>query len=174
MTTARQRFTLSVSVFCVLKRENEVLLILRSATGYLDGHFSLPAGAIEGSEKLTTAAVREAAEEVGVLIQESDLKQAHLMHCMVDGSEWLNVFFTTEKWTGTPVVKEPHKHGAVEWCAWDNLPQNTIPYVRQALEEIENGSHFSEYFENTSAAQWACSTETMSPTYCRCRLCAPR
>jgi 8-oxo-dGTP pyrophosphatase MutT (NUDIX family) len=145
MTTSRQRFKLSVSVFCVLKRNIEVLLILRSNTGYLDGMYSLPAGAIEGSEKLITAAVREASEEVGVTIREVDLQQAHLMHCMVDGNEWLNVFFTTENWNGTPEVKEPHKHGVVEWFTMNNLPNNTIPYIRQALEEIAKGKHFSEY-----------------------------
>lgn len=145
MTILRQRFKLSVSVFCVLKRKNEVLLILRSNTGYLDGMYSLPAGAIEGTERLTTAAVRETSEEVGVSINETDLHQAHLMHCKVDDNEWINVFFTAQKWSGTPKVKEPHKHGAVEWFAMNNLPDNTIPYIRLALEEIEKGSHFSEY-----------------------------
>jgi 8-oxo-dGTP diphosphatase len=145
MTTSRQRFKLSFSVFCVLQRKNEVLLILRSNTGYLDGMYSLPAGAIEGTEKLTTAAVREASEEVGVSIDEDDLHQAHLMHCKVESNEWLNVFFTTENWTGTPEVKEPHKHGEVRWFAMNNLPDNTIPYIHRALEEIAKGKHFSEY-----------------------------
>lgn len=145
MTQIRKRFKLSISVFCILKRKNEVLLILRSSTGYLDGKYSLPAGAIEGTEKLTTAAVREASEEVGVSINEDDLNQAHLMHCKVDDDEWINVFFTAENWSGTPEVKEPHKHGAVEWFTMNNLPNNIILYIRLALEEIEKGNHFSEY-----------------------------
>ncbi len=145
MTISRQRFKLSVSVFCVLKQKDKVLLILRSNTGYLDGMYSLPAGAIDGNEKLTTAAVREAGEEVGVTILEKDLQQAHLMHCKVDDNEWLNVFFTAENWTGGPEVKESHKHGEVRWSSISDLPENTIPYIRLALEEIEKGNYFSEY-----------------------------
>lgn len=145
MSQSRQRFQLSVSVFCVLKQGDEFLLILRSNTGYLDNMFSLPAGAIEGSESVTAATCREAFEEVGVTVSENNLKQSHLMHCTVDGNEWLNIFFVAEQWDGTPAVKEPHKHSEVKWLSTAELPENTIPYIRQALEHIEKNSRFSEF-----------------------------
>jgi RNase adaptor protein for sRNA GlmZ degradation len=47
-------------------------------------------------------------------------------------------------WTGEPQIMETHKCDAMEWFVIDNLPANTIPYIRQALEKIISKSFYSE------------------------------
>lgn len=57
------------------------------------------------------------------------------MLCVVD---WMS-FFLVEKWTGEVKNREPEKCDDLTWCRLEDLPDNTIPYIREALEKIEKG-----------------------------------
>ena len=46
----RERFKISIAVFLFLIKDNKILLIKRSNTGWMDGFYSVPAGSIDGSE----------------------------------------------------------------------------------------------------------------------------
>jgi ADP-ribose pyrophosphatase YjhB (NUDIX family) len=124
--TKRERFKLSVSVFLILKKENQILLLKRSNTGWMDGYFSIPAGALDGDETLSDAIIREAKEEVSVDVLKNDLTLVHTIHCFINGEEWLGQFFLAEKWGGNIKVNEPDKHSEVKWVDVNNLPENTI------------------------------------------------
>ncbi|MBR7559354.1 NUDIX domain-containing protein, partial [Mycobacterium tuberculosis] len=76
----RVRFQLSVSVFMLLRRGAQVLCLRRARTGWMDGHFSVPAGGHDGAEPLLQAALREAREEVGVVIVPGDARLVHTLH----------------------------------------------------------------------------------------------
>jgi len=143
----RQRFTLSVSVFIIVREGDRVLLLRRSATGWKDGHYSLPAGGHDGAEPLDAAAARELREETGLVVTASDLRLAHLLHCLspADGGEWLGAFFLAERWSGVPVIAEPHRHDDLGWHALDALPEPLIGYTRQGLEHALHGEMFSTY-----------------------------
>lgn len=58
-----------VAAFVILRRGSKVAMVLRKNTGWMDGHYGLPAGKGEWFEPFTDAAIREANEEVGVKIQ---------------------------------------------------------------------------------------------------------
>src|SRR5262245_42415870 len=112
----RERFRLSLSVFVVVRRASEVLLLRRAGTGWKDGCYSLPAGALDGGEPLPVAAARELREETGLEAAPADLRLAHLLHCHGGdggGGEWLGAFFVAERWAGEPRLMEPHKHDAL-------------------------------------------------------------
>ena len=51
----RERFKLSLSVFLLLVKDDNVLLIKRSNTGWMDGYYSVPAGALDEHESLEEA-----------------------------------------------------------------------------------------------------------------------
>lgn len=141
----RERFKLSLSVFLLLIEDNNVLLIKRSNTGWMDGYYSVPAGALDGKENLIQAIIREAKEEVDVMVARKDVQLVHTMHNMTHGEEWVGTFFVTHKWRGTPKVHEPEKHNEVRWVDLDKLPQNTIHYVKQAITAYKNKQVYSEY-----------------------------
>jgi 8-oxo-dGTP pyrophosphatase MutT (NUDIX family) len=144
---ARERFKLSVSVFLLLKKRDEILLLKREHTGWMDGFYSIPAGAIDGKETLLEAAVREAKEEVGVTVNPDDIMLFHTMHCFTHGEEWLGQFFVTEKWIGQPKVNEPHKHSEIKWTEVTQLPDNIIQYVKQAIDCFQKEILYSSYHD---------------------------
>lgn len=141
----RERYKLSLSVFMILRDGNRVLLIKRGNTGWMDGYYSLPAGAIDGDESLTHEIVRETKEEVNVDVDVKDAIYVHTMHNTTNGEEWVGSYFMTEKWKGEPIVNEPHKHTEVRWVDIDDIPEKTIPYVKQALKAVGNKEIYSEF-----------------------------
>ncbi len=141
----RERFKLSLSVFLFLIQDNKVLLIKRGNTGWMDGFYSVPAGALDGNETIESAVVREAREETGVEVDVSDIKLAHTIHCLTHGEEWLGCFFITNKWIGEPKIMEPDKHTEVKWSNIDQLPSEVIPYVKQALDSVSMNIPYSSY-----------------------------
>jgi 8-oxo-dGTP diphosphatase len=143
----RTRFTLSVSVFVIVRSGKHVLLLRRATTGWQDGFFSLPAGAHDGAETLAAAAARELEEETSLHADEQDLRLVHLLHCNSgdSGGEWLAVFFEAQRWSGEPILVEPEKHDQIGWYAIDDLPLNTIAYTRQGIELGLQQISFSDY-----------------------------
>lgn len=143
---SRERFKLSVSVFVILQKEdNKTLFIKRSGTGWMDGYFSLPAGSIDAHETPAQAAVREVSEEIGVLVKTENLHLVHTMHSLTHGQEWIGMYFLCQTWEGIPTIKEPHKHSELIWNPITEMPENTIPYVRQAIEKQAQSITYSEY-----------------------------
>ncbi|MCB9147247.1 MAG: NUDIX domain-containing protein [Caldilineaceae bacterium] len=138
------RFTCPIAVHIFLLQEQKVLLLRRYNTGYEDGNYSVPAGHLDGNEPVTQAAMREAREEVGVAIAPAALRVVGIMHRLSD-REGVDFFVATDEWRGQPTNCEPHKCDELRWAAFDALPPNTIPYVRQALLNFQNGIFFAEF-----------------------------
>ncbi|HVS78917.1 MAG TPA: NUDIX domain-containing protein [Candidatus Saccharimonadales bacterium] len=139
-----KRFKLILSVYLILIKDGKTLLLRRQNTGYEDGNYGLVAGHADGDERATAATCREVAEESGLIIKPEDLKFAHCMHRRQD-DERIDLFFTTDKWEGEPNNMEPEKCDDLSWFPLDNLPPNTIPYIKQAIELSQKGVPYSEF-----------------------------
>lgn len=135
------------AVYVIPQRGDEVLLFRRFNTGFGDGQFSTIAGHIEEGETVTDTAVREAAEEAGIRLERADLAFAHILHRhSEDGLVYFDFFFVVDRWDGEPAVMEPHRCDGMQWAALDNLPANTLPYIRHVLTQIfDQASLFSEH-----------------------------
>ena len=140
---AEKRFKLILSVYLILVKDGKTLLLRRANTGYEDGNYGLVSGHADGDERATVAACREVAEESGIIIRPEDLRFAHLMHRR-EADERLDIFFTANKWEGEPKNMEPDKCDDLGWFPLDDLPPNTIPYIKEAIENFRAGIHYSE------------------------------
>jgi len=138
------RFHLKSAVHLLLMRDDEILLLRRHNTGYEDGSFSVVAGHLDGGEEVKHAMIREAREETGIEIDEADLDVAHVMHRQ-SSDERIDFFLTAARWRGEPANLEPHKCSELRWCRLDALPGNVIPYIRRAIENIQNGVTFDSF-----------------------------
>ncbi len=137
-----ERYQSKVAVFLVLTREvngnTQILLQERCNTGYMDGKYDTAcSGHLEKNESLAMALCREAKEEIGLNIDEHDLKLVALIHEYQD--EYINVFFTADKYEGTPKIMEPDKCDNLQWFNIDELPENTIMRVRNVLTNMQKG-----------------------------------
>jgi 8-oxo-dGTP diphosphatase len=135
-----------IASFVILRRANTIAFVLRSNTGWMDGHYGLPSGKVEKNESFTAAAVREAKEEIGVTIALDDLTHALTIHrTSTEKMDWIDVFFEVKTWEGEPYNAEPTVHGELAWLDIDNLPENIVPAVRFGLEKIAAGQIYAEY-----------------------------
>ena len=138
------RATFPITVHLFLFRENLILLSRRYNTGFRDGEYSVPAGHLDGNESVMAAAAREAEEEIGVQIEANGTVFSSVMH-RIEGDERVDFFVHVHKWLGEPFNAEPEKCDDLRWVDINQLPANTVPYVRQALQNHLSGLHFDEY-----------------------------
>lgn len=145
---ALQKFHFFSASRLILIRDGSILLSRRFNTGWGDGKYSIIAGHIDGNETVARSIVRESKEEGNLDIQEGDLRVVHTMHRITDyGAEYMDFFLATETWSGEPTIMEPNKCDDLRWFPLDSLPDNTIPYIRQAIECIRSNVPFSEFDE---------------------------
>lgn len=126
-----------------LVKEGRILLSLRKNTGYEDGSYSVPAGHVDADEGATNAIIREANEEIGILLEPQNLKSVHIMN-LKNNRENVAFFFAASTWTGQVSNCEPDKCGDLSWFAFEELPTNIIPYVKQAIIQWRSGNFYSE------------------------------
>jgi 8-oxo-dGTP diphosphatase len=136
--------TFPVTVHLLFLKDDSILLSRRFQTGYMDGHYSVPAGHLDGGETVTRAAVREALEETRLALSPQDISFACVLHRRED-EERVDFFVRVAKWSGEPVNAEPHKCDDLRWFKLDHLPGNLIPYVRQGLRNSLQGIPFAEF-----------------------------
>jgi 8-oxo-dGTP diphosphatase len=138
------RATFPVTVHMFFVREGRILLLRRFRTGYMDGHYSVPAGHLDGGEKVREAAAREALEEVGLAVDPENISFAGVFHRSED-DERVDFFVRVQEWAGEPVNAEPLKCDELRWVEMDELPENTIPYIRKAIANFRDGVLFEEF-----------------------------
>jgi ADP-ribose pyrophosphatase YjhB (NUDIX family) len=144
----RTKFPVTVHLFFF--RENKILLLRRFNTGYEDGNYSVPAGHLDGGETVRMAAQREALEEIGIQIEVEDIAFAGVMHRKSDDAkskpdERVDFFVQVKAWEGEPFNAEPDKCDELRWYDVDNLPENIIPYVKQAIQNFRDEVVFEEF-----------------------------
>lgn len=119
-------------VHLLLERGGALLLLLRANTGFFDDLYSLPGGHVEPGESVMRAAVREAREELAIGLRVADLELVGAMHRRSDTNR-IDFFVRAHGWQGEPAVAEPGKCAGLLWAQPAVLPDNTVPYVREAL-----------------------------------------
>lgn len=132
-------------------QQDQVLLLKRQNTGHNDNQYGLPAGKIDRGETASQAAIREAYEECGAIIDPDDL---HLITVMQIGAphpeadERIDFFFQLTRWTGELTNREPHKCQALSWFPLNDLPDTTIPFIKQAWQTAQQGEWYSTFNMN--------------------------
>ena len=134
--------------YVVLRRTEDgverVLLQLRHGTGFMDGHWAVSAaGHVEPGEDAVSAALREAAEELGVVLDRADLvplcavHRTAVPHEPVD--ERVDFFFECRRWAGDPRRREADKAAELRWFDLAALPEPVVPHERRVLDGLRRG-----------------------------------
>lgn len=139
-----ERFTIRAAAYLLLVKDGKILLLRRFNTGWRDGEYTLPAGHVDGDESIRAELCREAKEEIGIDITPDNLKFVHVMH-QRDNHQYIDFYFTAKTWHGEPSNCEPEKCDAMQWVSPDELPENVVPNVKQALEAYSRSEAYSEF-----------------------------
>lgn len=121
-------------VHILMERGGAILLMRRAGTGFFDGLYSLPGGHVEPGESLLETAQREAAEELGVILDPGGLARVGVVHRRSDTNR-VDFFVRASRWTGEPRIKEPEKCDALGWFPVNHLPAALVPYVAAVLAQ---------------------------------------
>lgn len=135
------KFRAAVAVHLLLIKDGKALLLRRRNTGYEDGNYSMVAGHLDGGEELKTAMIREAREEAGIEISPSDLEIVGAIHLIAD-REYIHFFLKASAWSGDIKNMEPDKCDDLRWFGLFDLPEDTVPYIRRALDNYRSGIWF--------------------------------
>lgn len=130
-----------------VNKKNQLLLLERKETGYMDGYFSVPAGHVGPQERVTDAMMREMKEEIGISVPVSMKHLKHVMLRMREDREYIDYFFFFKQWKGKIVNKEPSKSAQLKWVNASALPRKTIQYITYAWKNIQHGEPFSQVAE---------------------------
>jgi 8-oxo-dGTP diphosphatase len=131
ITADRPRVIVDVNL--ILRRDRSLLLGRRCNTEFANGCYSLPAGHLDLGESVIDALVREAREELGILVAGKDVKFVQVMHNSY-GVGRFAVFFEVSEWGGRVRNMEPNKCDDLRWFPTTELPTNMVPYIRNAIE----------------------------------------
>jgi 8-oxo-dGTP pyrophosphatase MutT (NUDIX family) len=142
------RFQVVPAAYVLLRQSvdgvDQLLLQLREGTGYMDGHWAAAAaGHVEAGESVLEAAVREAAEELGIGMDPADLVPLCAMHRTVAPhgpiDERVHFFFECRRWTGEPRTVEFDKSVDLRWFDLDALPKPVVPHELQVMTALRDG-----------------------------------
>jgi len=135
-----ERYEVIPAVYLLFEdAKGRMLFSRRANTGYMDGYLGLVAGHIERSESVFEAAAREATEEIDASIREGDMEIVHVAYRKLAGR--VDYFVKVSNHMGTIRNMEPEKCSGLVWE--DRCPDDTIPYIKGIMSEIEQGRSFS-------------------------------
>jgi ADP-ribose pyrophosphatase YjhB (NUDIX family) len=143
-----RHFQLIVDVHLLLVAQGDLLLGRRANTGYGDGAYEPPSGRLAERETLVEAAVRLAADQMGIALALADVSLAHVLHD-VSGAGRMAFFLTADGWSGEagprPLPAAAGSYSDFGWYPLTELPANMIDRARVAVRNYAAGGRFSTY-----------------------------
>lgn len=134
---------LIIYVCLLLEKDNQVLLLKRANTGWMDGFWHIPGGGLEENESLAHAVTREAQEELAIIVDPTQVKLIYVMHL---NKQTLGSYFLARDWQGEPINNEPDQASEIGWFDINHLPEQMSPFARKVVESYQSGANYS-YFE---------------------------
>lgn len=135
-----------VGAYLLLVKDNQVLLQKRKS-GVLDGKYSLVAGHTECGENVIQAIKREAEEESNIILNENEIEVKVVVqrpNAFYKGvpTDIIDFFIYAQNYFGEIKNNEPNKCSELKFYPIDNLPEETLPHVKQAIQAYKEHRTF--------------------------------
>ena len=133
------------SVYLIIKNEQkQILLQRRQGTKLWPGFLALPAGHVDEKENVYEAAIREAKEELGIVISVENIIDTFVVNRRNKSlMPYYDVYFEIDKYNGKIQISEPEKCSELVWCDINNLPEDMIDFEIEAIQKNLMGIKFS-------------------------------
>lgn len=137
----------------ILKKNDQILLTRRTSSQRLwAGHWHCVTSSIEENESPRLAIIREAYEEIGIIIEKLELATTIFLvekdHLNLSNKFYgLELFFTSNLGADqNPVNMEPHKQDALDWFDVGQLPEPMIPVVAFGIKSYLDKQNYAEFY----------------------------
>ena len=142
---ATESMTLLVAAVIVHDRTTDrVALLQRGPLAKFGwGLWDLPVGKATPGEPITATAVRELAEETGLVVDLVDLQLVHVIHSsfgVESPTGFVTIVFAAHRWSGELANLEPEKHSAAEWIDAVAIPEEFVNTTGAALHSYLDGN----------------------------------
>lgn len=139
--------TTPYAIVLLLIEQNGSYILQKRTGSFAAGKLGLPGGKIAPQEAARAAAVREAAEELGIVVQPSDLKFVQLVHRNGSESEFFIVCFRVRAWQGEIVNNEPERCEELVLLTPSAIERSTeiIPAHKTILMNLAQGISYTEH-----------------------------
>jgi len=122
----------------------EIFLLRRAGTGFMDGFFVPPGGHLHAGESVEQAAARECLEETGV--QPGRLEPLCVLPYRSGRHQGFNFVFAGGDLAAEPHLAEPAASDQAGWHRLDRLPRPVAPWLAEALDLRARGAWFRELY----------------------------
>jgi 8-oxo-dGTP diphosphatase len=112
-----------VGIAVIVLRDGKVLLGRRVSVSHGAGTWQFPGGHLESFEEIEDCAVREVAEETGLVLGRLRRGPYTNDRFISEGRHYVTLYVVAEAPEGTPEVREPAKCAEWGWFDWDELPE---------------------------------------------------
>ncbi len=138
----RAQFPVVAHVLLLRHDDQEVFMLRRANTGFLDGAYTLPGGHQHPGEDISAAALRECREEAGVAPE--ILRPTCVLSYRTGDRQGVNFVFEANEWQGVASNAEPERCDEARWCSVSALPQPHPPWISRVLALRGRGQWFAE------------------------------
>ena len=121
-----------------IRNENAQILLIKRLTEPEKDSWGLPGGKIDFGETAQAATKREVNEELGIEINLTNLACISEIINLGDGVHWVSPVYEAQIKSGTPQIKEPHKHGGWDWFSVNEIPDKITKPTQDYLFSLRN------------------------------------
>ena len=130
------------AVHMIITKDNKILVQKRKGSKLWPGFYALPAGHIDKGENQYDALVREAKEELNIVLDPKDIIKEYSVlrrnHFDIDGEmqdPYIDFYFEINNYVGEPIINEVDKCDELIWVDVNNLPYPFINYEGAFLKD---------------------------------------
>lgn len=131
---AQEKLRPRVGIGVVIVKEGKVLLGKRKGS-IGSGTWSISGGHLEFGETVEECALRELAEETGLMATSCQIGPWS-SDVIEEGKHYITIFVFVNQFQGEPKLMEPDKCEGWHWFDWNELPSPLFPTVRSLVEKI--------------------------------------
>ena len=129
------------AVHMIICKDNKILVQKRKGSKLWPGYYALPAGHIDKGENQYDALIREAQEELGIVINLKKIINSYVVlrrnYFEINGKvlePYIDYYFEIEEYEGIPKIIEEDRCDELIWVDMNNLPEPFINYEGDFLE----------------------------------------
>ena len=133
------------AIYLIIKNEDgNILFQRRQGTNMWPNCLGLPAGHVDVGENAYEAAIREANEELCIIITKDDILDTFIVNRINKSlPPYYDVYFCLSSYEGIIENKEPFRCSELVWEDINNLSEDVIEYEQNSINNYLKGIKFS-------------------------------